>query len=331
MTELRLDTSAAARLAGSLWRARGSHVARIAEVSSPPGGPVRLVVEDGAVTLAEVLRGGLSLGQTVTVLVPLAETIAGMSGCAVHGAVGVDAVRFDGSGAPVLTSFRSDAPGPEDLVPDGAGDRRAFRDLAHAVLDAVDPGGAADLLGLASAAVDGIDAARPQSLTAFAERLLALASPEPVRPGGLAEPREALADQQAVDGPPAGLRRLAARVRARFAGIRPRFWVPALAVVLGLGAAFAVLPGAPEDRSPLAPPSPSSGTDSAPELAEAVHATNPVQAAIELVPAAKGGAIVDDYGDVVLVHLDTASGGEEVLIERTEAGWRLRETVAAGG
>jgi hypothetical protein len=347
MTDLDLDPPAAARLAHVLWRARGPHVAEIVEATGPPGGPVRLRMEDGATPLAVLLERGLTLGEAITILIPIAEAIAALPGEVVHGAIGIEAIRLDGSGAPILTAFRppvavDDLPPWGSLAEAGVADRAAFRELARVVLGAVvaTPGAQVERVALASAVVDEVDPERPATLAALGDRLLAIATPESVRLGAasVAQDRPAGMPVARVEVPVAHLRQsirdIRASVRARLGSVRPRFWVPAVLVLVGLGVVVGLLPSGNDGGRPLAPPSPSTPADvvdTAPAVADAPPAEDPVDAAIALRPEANGGVVVDDYGDIVLVRLDTASGSEEVLIERTDAGWRLREAEASGG
>jgi len=105
-------------------------------------------------------------------------------------------------------------------------------------------------------------------------------------------------------------------------------------VLVGLGVVVALQLPDGATGVPLAPPSPSASAHDAVGVASAVDQRpppDPVSAALALRPGSVSGTVIDDYGDVVLVRLDTASGEEEVLIERTDSGWRLRATESSGG
>ncbi|HWL02347.1 MAG TPA: hypothetical protein VNQ52_08255 [Microbacteriaceae bacterium] len=336
MTLLDLPRPEALRVAAALWRARGAHVARLVDVRGL-GGRVQLVLEDGAVPLEDVLARDLLLGEAVTLLVPLAECVDGLAVAGVaHGAISPGTVRLDVRGSPVLGGFES-AQVADDLDEHagGSADRAAFCALARTVLAAVT--GAEAPCGALVADLDSIDPTTRGSLSAFAERLLAAAPPLPVRLGLPARPPEPVPPVvRGSDGVLGRLRRLRGALRSRLGRVRSRFWVPAIAAGLGLAAAVVLLPGADsaEEGMPasgLKTPSPATPrpTDTVPppRPTGAPTARDPVSAALALRPDARGAAIVDDYGDVVLLELETPAGVETVLIERTEYGWRLRDTM----
>ncbi|OJX64922.1 MAG: hypothetical protein BGO95_01010 [Micrococcales bacterium 73-13] len=381
MTGLELDQSAAVRLSTALWRARGDHVARLAAVTSTPDGRVRVEVEEGTTPLREVLAGDLRLGEAVTVLVPLAGAVDSVSRAGlVHDAIGVEAVRFDDRGAPVLGAFeaaRVPDPGMDDLAaPTTSGGGRhvaAYRRLAEEVLDAVRPlEEERDPLRLARALLAELEVDGSDGLGAFAERMLGIAAPEPVRlrvrPETSPHPEPAVrptpsssasSDRRvspsshprvppiAASGPigrrwaPERRREIVRRLRGRLGAVRPRFWIPAVAVASALVLAAVLVPADPEPP-PLAPaPSGAPAPTHFGEPAAAAAATSssgpatipadPAAAALQLRADAVTADVVDDYGDVVLLRLGTAAGEEDVLIERADAGWRLRETLPEPG
>ncbi len=348
MSEMELPLSAALRVATALWRARGEHVARLVDVLGVPGGGVRLVIDDGAFPLADMLARGLTLGEAVTVLVPLAECVESLGHRAVeHGAVGVDAVRLDGRGTPVLGSFDAaraleDRTGWSDRAPIGVSpaDREAYRTLSRAVLAAV---GGADpaVLGSLESAAEALDVRGSGSLSAFAERLLVNARPEPVRIGlTLAVHAEQDAAPAAHGLPASGsVRGRLARLRAGLAGVRPKFWLPAAAVAVTLLAAVLLVPTGASDAQDGAVPgaATSSRPTTRPTPARTARAdatptppADPVAAVLALREDASGARVLDDYGDVVLLEIDTARGAERLLLERTDLGWRLRGTLPTG-
>ncbi len=259
----------------------------------------------------------------------------------------------------------------------------AFGELARAVLAAVaeEDQGAADAL---IAMLDRRDPNDPGALTAFAERLLETARPEPVRIGlpaaGLREhsvgsrtaaPRRSATAVRAAapSRSRAGVQAVLSACRSRIGAVRPKFWVPAAAAGLALVAAAVLVPGdAPSqadaaraglDTPPATPaastidevaaataaaasaPDAAAGTaaeDTAAGVLETPSATaspsedgatapDPVSALLAMRQDAIGATVIDDYGDVVLIAVETADGSEEVLIERTAAGWRLRDTL----
>lgn len=362
VAEFDLPLTVGLRLASALWRARGDHVVRLVDAGWLDGGAVRLVIDDGLVPLGDVLARDLAIGEAITVLVPLAECIDGLAAAGVvHGAISSNAIRLDERGAPLLGGFESARVSDAlDEGTDGAPDRIAFRELARVVLAAVDPAEARDAL---TAGLDVIVPTARGSLIAFAERLLAEAAPVAVRLG--LPPR-----QRDVDPPPARgsdralgrLRQLAATLRSHLRRVRPRFWVPASIAVLGFVAAAVLLPGgvsgdggvsaggletpsstAPRPTSTGALPRPTgtgtlpraTGTEalSRPTATPTGAATvqDPVSAALGLRPDARSAIVVDDYGDIVLLKLETAAGAVDILIERTNDGWRLREMLSEEG
>lgn len=291
-------------IADALWRARGLGVARLVDVADAPDGGIRLVIDDGESPLGERLDHRLTLGEAVAVVVPLIECVDRLSGAGIaHGAIGLDAVRLDASGAPVIGGFAGAGSTAVD-------DRVALVALIRTVLSAVTP--RTDRVMALVSELDGLEARRRSGLVAFAERLRAAAAASPAR-------LEAPADDAGTAGGPES--RWDAEPR-RGRRVRARFWVPAAAVLAV--AAIAVPVVAVSESSPrAAAPRPS------PSVAplEVTPRQNAVGAALALHPEASGAAVLDDYGDVVLVRLETSAGPVDVLIERTESGWRLRGTI----
>lgn len=364
MDDVELPTAQAIRAANALWRARDQHVATLVDVAGPPGGPLHLIVDAGATPLQDVLAGGLPLGAAVTMLVPLAERVEALGRMGVvHGAIGVGAVQLDARGAPVLGRFEQAvvAPDADQLVDDAIVDRAAYRELAIAILrSTIRSAGSADALDAAIAAAASLDASAPGAIDAFAERMLELATPMPVP---LGEPvgrvrtvLGATPDEPGRSVPPytPGLRRTATltdrlrKVRARLGNVRARFWVVAgasaagLVVVAFLADSPAGAPDADETGRGMptavletaSPPAASSRASpmrveglSRASIESTEPASDPVSAVLALVDSADEATLVDDYGDVVLLDVRTGASTQRLLIERTETGWRLRETL----
>jgi len=333
MDSIEVPAPSALRLADALWRARGEHVVRLRDVEGgldPSHGVIRLILDAGSVPLAEVLARDLGLGEAVAILVPLARCVEGLAAArVVHGGISIAAVRLDERGAPVLGGFETarviDA--HEENAMEQAtwrADRVAFCELARDVLLAVaDARAARDALnaGLATAGDER------GSLAAFAERLLAAAAPEPVRLG-LPPAARAPADDAGEATGRAPRSDLLTRLRARVGRIRPRFWAPALLAVAGLAVALAVTPGdgVPPLEDSRTTPSPGPTLASPESGLRTITAQDPVAAVLALRRDARTATLVDDYGDVVLLRVETAAGTEDILVERGEDGWRLRET-----
>jgi len=160
----------------ALDRAAGTHVVEIIDVTTGGDGARLLILKrlSGA-SLARLLadRGSLSPGEAVTVLAPVAATLARAHRAGVsHGTIGPESILFDGAGAPVLARFgRSGLMSPGlpaaalDLDGGVAADRRAFSALVTRVLDR------ASLAGLTGEPVD---------LDELSARLFDVAEPLPV-------------------------------------------------------------------------------------------------------------------------------------------------------
>ena len=352
MAELELARGAALRQAAVLWRARGPHVARLVDASSREDGSTRLVVEHGDVPLAEVLARAPTIGEAATILVPLAESmeLLAVAGVA-HGGIAVDAVRLDARGAPVLGGFESasllDA-GRDVGRETSNADRASFIALAREVLGAVRDEDAAATAAV-RAALDEVEVMAPGALAVFVERVLGTAQPEPVRLGGA--PKAATSDRPASRPPTlsrASIRQerrpsLGARTQAMVAAVlrgrklpkvRPKFWVPAVAAVVAVVAALVLVPAdAPEAEAGFetptsSAPQPALGATPIPTPTSAAQPeVDPVAAALRLRRDATDATVIDDFGDVVLLSIRTVRGNEDLLIERTDDGWRLRDTL----
>jgi hypothetical protein len=173
------DDAAVPREVEALQRAAGDHVVGLRDVESDARQVVLVLDRSSQGTLAELLerRASLEPGEAVTMLAPLATTIARLhaSGIA-HGAVSPASVCFDDDGSPTLVGFGSAelfAPGAPEVVLDGIGgvdaDRRALGALVESVLARVG--------GVARRQVDVSDAAP----AALAAALFEWATPAPIR------------------------------------------------------------------------------------------------------------------------------------------------------
>jgi len=133
--------------AEALHRSRSEHVVELVDVSASADEVVLVFPRLPRGSLADVLiaRQGLDAGEAVTILAPIAATLARMHEAgAAHGAVSPDHVLFRADGAPVLIGFGSATvfePGlPEvarEQVPGVIADRQALAALADAVLSRV--------------------------------------------------------------------------------------------------------------------------------------------------------------------------------------------------
>jgi len=345
MQVIEVAPATALRFANALWRARGPHVARLMDLESAPDGMVRVAFEPGGVALADLLARGLEFGEAVTVLVPLAECVVSLGRAGVvHGGIAVSVVAFDERGAPILHGFEAARLGAEQAGLDAAVDLAAYGVLAREVLAAVTD--AADSRDELLAELEPAPSAG--GLLAFAERLLATAEPTPVRLGGR---RPGAGPAPAAPGPIPPATQLGRAWVARWRGlrarpvwlafrglrsVRARFWVPGVLAVLGLVGAVVLIPAeaatpgadAPTDPLRIAPTiSPAS---SVAPIVPQLH-DDPLDAVRGLRSDVDDALVVDDYGDVVLIRVTTATGSEDVLLERTEAGWRLREMLSPDG
>lgn len=131
----------------ALERARGPHVVELRDVDADDAGITLIFERLPRGSLAELLRVREQLdgGEAVTLLAPIATTIARMHSAGVaHGALGVRTVLFRADGAPTLIGFgRADcfAPSAPEVVLERVeavvADRAAVRVLIAAVLGRV--------------------------------------------------------------------------------------------------------------------------------------------------------------------------------------------------
>ncbi|HPU03070.1 MAG TPA: protein kinase [Rhodoglobus sp.] len=104
------DTAAITEIE-ALSRAAGDHVVTLIDLAGGPDGAPALILERVAGgSLGRLLRDRASLrqGEAITILVPLARTLRRLhDNGVVHGGLRLEAVAFDGTGAPVLSCFGS--------------------------------------------------------------------------------------------------------------------------------------------------------------------------------------------------------------------------------
>lgn len=238
-------------------------------------------------------------------------------------------------------------------------DRAAWCQLARTVLESVRADSSAVEAQVREELLARLAVVDPEvqgSLVSFAERLLTAVAPLPVQLGptvlpSVGPPPEPAPQRATTRRASRAVVSLAGSLRHRLAAagrVRARFWVPAAVAGCAFAAALVVLPaldavsGVAPVRDAASVPSVMPSPSAVPISSEPVQAdlarddaipgaalrgADPVRAALDLRPDASTGVVVDDYGDIVLLELRTSSGAEEVLLERTDAGWRLRDTL----
>jgi hypothetical protein len=319
-----------------LWRARGPHVVRVLDGVADRRGVVALVLEH----LEHGLPPSCVPGAAATLLVPVVQEVARLHRLGVvHGALGVDALRLDGQGRPVLVGFgrgRCDAD-PAAI----SAERRRLVGLAAEVLSAASwrsEGERTAIDGLLRwlAALDPDD----EWTEDFARRLLDAFEPEPVLSDHAAVERAPIAPGSAMPprplrAVPAGgrLRGLARGVRTRFGAVRPRFWIPATAIV-GVSVLTAALlaPGGSEssDGAPAAGPT-VVPTAAAPTAPRPGASEDPLVAAGRLAGIGDA-ALVDRIGDAAIVSGRSADGAAvRILLLDGPDGWQVSSLVEDGG
>lgn len=253
---LRLRPDRPDRLEAALVGA-GAHLEEVLDVGTAANGDLLLVLPTPAAHLPALLAapGGLTTGEAVTVLVPLAGALQRLHDAGVtHGGVGPQAVLLDAEGSPAWSV--PSAPvlrrrvGPSAFADAVAVDRAAFDALC------------AGLLGPAAAGLPA-DA----DLDVLAGRLYRLAPPEAVRlrrpaahvaidlPARLVLAAPPPGSDPAASGGPLPAVRATARAAAGAAAaallaVRARVWVAFGGVVALLVGALVLLPAG--DRSPAA-------------------------------------------------------------------------------
>ncbi len=176
------------READALHRARGEHVVELVDVSMGAGGVVLVFPRLPRGSLAELLvrRQALDAGEAVTVLAPIAASLARMHAAGVaHTALSPGCILFSRDGAPMLSGLGSAElfePGLAEVhlerVAGVAADRTALLGLADAVLArTAGPRGK-----VAARLRDQLHATSPDQLAArMAGELFELAAARPVR------------------------------------------------------------------------------------------------------------------------------------------------------
>jgi len=278
----------------ALSRAAGDHVVRVLDVTSTPdGAPALILSRHAAGSLARVLgdRGHLDAGEAVTVLAPLASTVARLHSAGVaHGGIGAGSVLFDTAGSPTLACFGRASlfqPGLSaaalEVEQSVLADVLAFGSLAAGVLDGA---GATALAHRART-----EAAPGAWLAAFGEALFDLAEPLPVDMRARAEvdhvqfPSRVITAQVVVPPPDEpGAASLPERTRQALARVRRPVWIVAGASLVALIVALVAVPQGSTTTTVRPSASPSTSA-AAPIDAGPVTADDPVAAALVLLEA----------------------------------------------
>ena len=312
----------------ALSRAAGEHVVGLIDVASTADGAPSVVLQRlSATSLARLLgyRGGLRLGEAITILAPLGTALQRMHGAGVaHGALRPEAVLFDRGGAPVLACF-----GSAGIIPPGlsaaaldqqvevGADLRAFAALAARVLGAVD-----DASTRLAAELDDLGKNTPNTawLTALIDRLFELGPAEavaldaapaanserlPNRVGvaalvGAADSAPSPGAESGFVGlslasmtalverlAPPNVHQLVGRVATALVTVRRRVWIIAGAVCAALAVALVVVPQSSPDARPAPSAEPAASTAPVAEGAapSAVDGDDPIAALVELLAA----------------------------------------------
>lgn len=284
----------------ALGRAQGEHVVRLVDVTSTgEGAPAVILERHASGSLARLLseRASLDAGEVVTILAPLATTLARLHDAGVaHGAVGPPAVLFDPTGTPTLACF-----GRATLIAPGL--PVALLEAEQAVLDDVLAYAAlaADLLDSAGAAALAhrarTEAAPGRWLLDFADALFDIADPLPVDlrprpelpllPARVIAARPVVVDQSVPASAPApAWRQQVRRARESLGRVRRPVWVVAGASLAALVIALVAVPQstAPAAEAPSAQGS--SAVPTAPVVQQGpVTGDDPVAAALVLMTA----------------------------------------------
>ena len=360
---LRLRPDRTQRLEALLLGA-GPHLEPVLDIGTATNGDLLLVLPAPAVRLPALLEvpGSLTSGESVTVLVPLAQALLRLHAAGIaHGGVRAAAVVLDEDGSPSWTAPVSPTllrkVGPTAFGARVAEDVDAFRSLVGALLG---PAGAAvpaeDGLDALAVALFGTVRAEPVRLVRTAE-VVALGTPARLLP--------AVPARAAV---PAATERLAATVVRHVRGVRPRAWLALGGVTTVLVVALTLLPsGGSAPGAPAAPaaPAPTRSVTAAPTGPVAGRGLAPGAAVTALLtererclaagssPCLRRVDAVDSpvldadlravQAGVAAVRVDrtrlrltTASGGTAlatagtvtVLAIKDRNGWRLRDVVA---
>jgi hypothetical protein len=229
----------------ALLAGAGPHLVEVLDVGSAANGDLLVELREPAVRLVELLLapGGLTAGEAVTVLVPLAQALQRMHEQGVaHGGVGVAAVQLDRDGSPAWAVPEEPALlrriGPTAFGERAASEVAAFRALCGTLLGPI-----------------GVPVPDGHDLGALAGALYAVAPAEPVRlerqtdPWPSAAPARlvpaARVDHEAVAGV---ARRLPAAALQALRSVRVRVWVAFGAAAALLVAALVLLPSGDDGR-----------------------------------------------------------------------------------
>ena len=336
----------------ALSRAAGDHVVRLIDVTSTPrGAPALILARHAAASLARLLgeRQGLTAGEAITVLAPLAAALARMHSAGVaHGGIAPGAVLFDAGGSPTLGCFGRATLFAPGLPPAGLeteqgvlADVLAYGSLAAGVLEGA---GAAQLAHRARTQL-----APGARLIAFADELFDLGEPLPVDlrsrpqpdpvtlPARVIAAAPVLAGQLDEDEPAPAWRQRLERLRDALGRVRRPVWVTAGASLAALLLALLLVPesgGALTADPPAVGLSPSSTAVPPTVVDEAVGGDDPVAATAVLL-AAREECIrelsaecldgIDQQGSAALAAdrelvAAIAEGGGPSSVPRVEAG-----------
>lgn len=271
----------------ALSRASGDHVVELLDLSTAADGRSVLLLQrlPGA-SLGRFLqeRGSVRLGEAITILAPIAITIARLHAAGVaHTAIDADAVLFDSTGAPVLARFGSSSlitPGMSDAAlraqPLVVADLEGLDRIVSGVLRAVHHDDAADISAWFA---DRARQAPERAAHELASRLFAIGIAEPVNflepepahsrgpsdvPNRLCPPDSAThvaipittMRGRSVVGVLRRVQQLLVsrswwpRLHSAVALVRPRVWLMAAAVAVSLVTAMVLVPPDSSDATP---------------------------------------------------------------------------------
>lgn len=348
----------------ALSRAAGEHVVGLLDVAPGPDGAPALVLQRLAGgSLGRLLRDRANLrpGEAITILAPLAMTVAHLHDAGVvHGGVRSEAVLFDGAGAPALACFGRASliephlpPARRTAEPGIAADVRAVAAVSRAVLGVVHD----DAAALLAEWVESSSAiAADDWLGQFAGRLFELGDAEAVDfradageqdaprvPGRVltgaplveAElPRSgalvAIGLPEWIEGVLPG--EIVERVRRSLSAVRARVWIAAGAVAAALVAALVLVPPGDSDASPS--PSASPTASAAPAVdAGPVGGDDPVAALLALLAARD--RCIRDLSVLCLDDVDqpgsSALADDQSLIRALQGGGEMPPAVEVPG
>jgi hypothetical protein len=348
----------------ALGRLESPHLVRLLDVSSASGDLPILVLErvrQGSVSALMTRRDSLEAGEAATVLAPIATLVGELHGAGVaHTKLGTASVHLGSKGEPVLLGLghcelfaAGGSMAAIDKEPGAVLDRDALAAMALGVLAGVRAGSPRVL------ELQGWIESTPRAYEfpgELAERLFACAAPLPVAISGdrqLAPPVPArLAPAELASAPahplipvPASiselllenpLQLLKKRAIGFARGVRPRFWVTAAAVAVGLILAVALIPSgganpaghAADSEAPLEPSRPPTLPPTATPLPD-----DPLLASKVLLRARE--TCIRDLSILCLDNVDEASSAafasDAALIQQIQGGGELPKSAIAGG